>query len=179
MITSVKCQNVKKNIINNFWNWIRILFLTRIWFSPGSSSPIYNVFLVSSSPSPMWWVLQNKFHCRLEMKSPGKTRFLRGKEFLSNSRNCSLFPFQDLAGHVGSVIYWDHIHFVKFHGLSAVIKRPFPQNVPWPTKPKKSRDNKKCPGEIISPKSLFSLHNSVYGFVINKSKCWTSLWSTD
>ena len=30
------------HIMNSFWNWIRILFLVRIWFSWGSSSPIYS-----------------------------------------------------------------------------------------------------------------------------------------
>ncbi len=29
--------------LNNFWSWIRILFLIRIWISQGPSSPIYSV----------------------------------------------------------------------------------------------------------------------------------------
>ncbi len=50
------------SVTNSFCNWIRILFLIRIWFSPGLSSPIYSV-------------TDSARHCRLEMKSPGKTNF--------------------------------------------------------------------------------------------------------
>ena len=53
--------------INSFCFWIRILILIKIWFSLGSSSPIYS--------RTAQWVLQNQFHCRLEMKRPGKTKF--------------------------------------------------------------------------------------------------------
>ena len=32
-----------KNRNNNFWSWIGILFLIRIWFSEGPVSPIYSI----------------------------------------------------------------------------------------------------------------------------------------
>ncbi len=37
---------------NSFCNWIRILFLARIWFSQGSSSPIYSYKQVDGD---RWW----------------------------------------------------------------------------------------------------------------------------
>ena len=61
-------------VINSFWSWVRILLPIKIWFSTGSTSPIYSV---TGCAIPITWELFipiQQWHVTLEIGDESKNR---------------------------------------------------------------------------------------------------------